>query len=71
MQFSEVIYVNKQRTQRNIYNLFSYNGDDYLSKKELVDALTLIRKVTKNSDFALFLFYIYKKNPQKAHLTEQ
>jgi len=47
------------KTQAKIYELFAYDGNKALSKRELMESLTLIRKVSQNSDFAPFIFYIY------------
>lgn len=61
-----------QPTQNKIYELFSYEGNkDQLSKPELINSLTLIRKVTANNDFAPFLFYIYTNDPKHEIMSSQ
>jgi hypothetical protein len=58
-----------QTTQQKIYELFAYEGNKRLSKSELINSLTLIRKVTLRADFAPFIFYIYTQDPRHEKIT--
>jgi len=42
-----------------------------LSKEELINSLTLIRKVNKNSDFANFIFYVYTRDKLHIRMTQE
>lgn len=58
-------------TQQNIYSLFAFYGKEALSKLELMNALTLVRKVTNINDFAALLFFVYTKDKKHEKMMEK
>ena len=60
----------REKTNDAFYELFAYEEHKdskkiVLTKQELIVSLTIIRKVTKNRDFAPLLFFVYTRHDSK------
>jgi hypothetical protein len=50
--------------------LFAFEGNKEISKKELLQSLTIIKKVTKNKYLAPLIFYVYTAETQHCFMTD-
>lgn len=49
----------------------AYEGNSDISRKELVNALTIIKKVEENKYLAPLIYYVYTKEPLQPFMTEE
>ena len=59
-----------QETRRKYYKLFAFEGNSEISKKELIQSLTIIKKVAENRHLAPLIFFVYTKELKHRYMSE-